>query len=113
MFFVERSFIQRGGTPRHNIMLSGKCVFACVPGKQLFLSDFVTSSGGFGDAHAEAAHYAMQSHLVRHSHSIQQRAHLVCTLHKEWENYARYALINRREVVAIISDPTSSCTAPN
>ena len=60
-------------------------------GKQVFLSDFVTSSGGFGDAHAEAAHYAMQSHLVRHSHGIRQRAHLVCTRHREWEEYARYA----------------------
>lgn len=61
-----------------------------VAGKQVFLSNFVTSSEGFGNAHAEAAHYAMQSHLVRHSHGIQQRAHSVCARHKEWEEHARY-----------------------
>lgn len=69
---------------------------ACfLPGKHLFLSNFVTSSKGLGDiqpSHAVVAHFAMQSYIVSHSNNVQRRAHLACTLHREWENYARSAL---------------------
>ena len=52
----------------------------------------MTCSRGFGGINSrlsEVTHSAMQSHIVKHFNAIQQRAQLVCALHREWETYAR------------------------
>ena len=59
-------------------------------GKHLFVSPLVTSSKGLTNVeHTEAAHFALQAHIVRHTNSVERRAHLACELHREWEAYAR------------------------
>lgn len=83
-----------------------KALFQCAVvrvfavGKHLFLSPFVVSSRGYEDSQPAVAHYAMQAHIIRHSNSIQQRARLACTLHREWETFARSVVCEHHSRVA-------------